>query len=541
MNIVFDKKTLKVLSLFDNDFAVTDDQKMLKSMFPDKFNEILLWQIEVKINYNPCHLKVQLDADGDPQFLLCKGKTVYSRSEENKKNQSKQKFKTVKRTLQKIFSRGFFNSMGDEVIKLWMQSPYTDTSISASMCNYDYFFEKEILPVSWWGPFMDAGGYANMNREITFRLHNHHIIPKIEICPTAPQISQLSQYYVSKYTSFDFSRIKKYPKIWSFTPIPHPPHQGKNIFFTMMETETLHPEFARICNRYADEVWVPSKHNMRVFEECGVKKPIFSFPLGIDENIYHKNNTEDNSGKLGVINDKFSFMDLLGKPVSQGINSFRYLSLFGWSYRKGVDILIKSFVDAFDSKDDVALLIFSRHSGSPAQDHINVIKQETEKYAKSIRRSNYPQIVLYPHIIPERQMPSIYMMGHAFVHFSRGEGFSLPQIEAAACGLPVISCNNTGMSEYLTDDNAYLVKTDQKEICSSEMHWITSYYHGQLFPKLGKDQIEQAKKHMCYVINNYNDALIKGKKLQNLVFQEYTWDIATKRIANRIKEICGKK
>jgi glycosyltransferase involved in cell wall biosynthesis len=300
-----------------------------------------------------------------------------------------------------------------------------------------------------------------------------------------------------------------------------------------METETLHPEFIRLCNAYSNEIWVPSSHNKRIFTESGVKKPIYVMPLGIDETLYKPNDINE----LGIINDPNVFVDLLGRQHTDGINSFRFLTLFGWSYRKGTDVLIKSFVEEFTNDDDVALIICARHSGSPAEPHRNVIRSEVMRYANSVRSNKHPQILLYPHIIPEKQMPSIYRMGHAFVHYSRGEGFSLTQIEASACNLPVISCNNTGMSEYLTDQNAYLVKTNEKEICSPEMHWISGFYHNQLFPKLGRDQIDQAKRHMRFVINNYEKAKEKAKIFKSEVFEKYTWSKVAERVAYRIKSI----
>ena len=92
-------------------------------------------------------------------------------------------------------------------------------------------------------------------------------------------------------------------------------------------------------------------------------------------------------------------------------------------------------------------------------------------------------------------------------------------------------------SEYLRDDNAFLVKTDEKEICSPEMHWISGFYHGQLFPKLGDAQINQAREHMRFVLGNYDKALEKGRVLRELVFNKYTWQHAAERVATRIEEI----
>jgi len=533
MKIIYDQSTLRVVAMLDDATELEDEHVLLKTMFPKEHAKLASWAVSKPIQKSPVHLTVGLDDAGIPETLYSKGKPIYKCDKKDKEKIEKKRLSEKRKELGKAMSRSFLRSMGPEVIRLWTSSRHTQPQIATSLSNLDYFWEEPIRIVSWWGPFTDAGGYANMNREIVFRLHNHHIIPKVEVCPTAPQVSPHAQYKISKYAAFDLGRFRRYPKIWAFTPLPHAPHSGKNIFFTMMETETIHPEFVRLCNAHSDEVWVPSKHNKRAFQNSGVTKPIYVFPLGIDETLYEQCENAD----LGVIGPERTFVDLLGKPVCEGINKFRFLSLFGWSYRKGPDVLIQSFIEQFDRRDDVTLIIVSRHSGSPAQEHIETIKNDAMRYAGAIRKSNLPQVILYPHVIPEQEMPSIMRMGHVFIHLSRGEGFSLPQIEAAACGLPVISCNNTGMSEYLTDDNALLVKTDETEVCSPEMHWITAYYQGQQFPKLGRAQIEQSKKHMEFAINNYPELLAKGKSLRESVYRDYTWSKATERVAKRIKEI----
>lgn len=531
MNIVYNKNSLRVVSLLDSVCVNNSGEIMLRKMFPYSFQNFSIWNINKSFNFNPIHLRVELDEEKHPDILFFKNKAIYRLSEEEKRRIEAQKIEDGKKVLSSFLPRTLRSYLGTDIVKMWVDFPYTLPGIRSSLKNYQYFSDGLISPVIWSGPFMDAGGYANMNREISFRLHNHHILAKAEVWPTAPQISDLSRFYVSKY-AFDIRRVKNPPKIHSFTPHPVTSHRGRVIFFTMMETETLHPEFVRLCNKYSDEIWVPSSHNQNVFREHGIKKPIYLMPLGINDHLYA------NQSDLGVINDSSCFVNLLGRPITSGINKFRFITLFGWSYRKGTDILIKSFVKEFNDADDVALIICSRFNGSPSSQFQDVIKGDVLRYARQVRGGNYPQIILLPHIIPENHMPSIYRMGNAFVHFSRGEGFSLPQIEAAAAGLPVISCNNTGMSEYLSDDNSYLVKTNEKEVGSQEMHWITTFYHGQLFPKIGEDQIEQARKHMRFVLCNYSLAKIKANVFRNQVFSKYTWDLAAERVAKRLKEIC---
>jgi len=525
MNIVFNKKTLQVMSLLDSDVS-DSSQNILKSMFPGNFNDLNLWNIHGKINRPPIGLTVKMDVNNNPHSLLFRGKEIYISTREDQEKILKQNERDKEKKIEKILPRNLRAAIGSEIIRLWIDSPYTHADIVKSLRDFNFFSDNRIIPVRWGGTFVDAGGYGNMNRSIIFRLHNYHILAKAEIIPSLPQISSTGQYYIKKHSTLNYRRLGHCIKVYGFGPLSHPKDSSKTIFFTMMETETLHPTFRDLCNQYSDEVWVPSMHNKKLFESGGIRKPIYVMPLGIDEIIYRGTETIAPKNLNNMV-----LCDILGKPFSKGINSFRFFTLFGWSFRKGIDVLIKSFVRAFNSKDDVALIIFSNHVGP------DIVLRDTLKYASSIRGSDYPQILFIPGVIPEKEMPSLYKIGHAFIHTSRGEGFSLPQIEASACGLPIISCNHTGMSEYLREDNSFVIRTEEKEVWHPEMHWISGYYHGQLFPKLGEDQIKQAVNHMRFVVNHYEEAVNRNKILKKEVFQKYTWDKTAERISYRIKQI----
>jgi len=494
-------------------------------MFPHNFSNLNLWFVQGKIKHTPIGLSVKLDSDNLPHSLLFRGKSIYTSTKADKDRILRQNEKDKSKLLSKVLHRSLRSSLSQDVIKMWIESPYTKPEIASSLKNLNYFSEK-IIPMCWWGNFLDAGGYGNMNRSFLFRLHNYHILAKADIIPTINQISATGQYYVHKHASLNYRRLNKCVKVCSFGPHAQTRQNASVVFFTMMETETLHPSFRDMCNGYCDEIWVPSSHNKNLFISGGVKKPILVMPLGMDEVVYR--NIE--SIKSKNLSD-MPVCDILGKPASRGINTFRFFTLLGWSYRKGTDILIKSFVKAFSAKDDVSLIIYSNHVGP------DPVKRESSEYAKSIRNSDYPQILFIPGVTPEKEMPSLYKMGHAFIHTSRGEGFSLAQIEASVCGLPVISCNNTGMSEYLRDDNSFLIKTNDVEMADGRITWISPFYHGQMFPKLGENQIDQAVEHMKYVIGHYDRAVEKNKILQNEIFQKYTWEKAAERVSYRIKQI----
>ena len=92
MNFVFDKKTLRVVSIFDDNPSMDSEKNILAKMFPDKYKNLSLWSINKSFNCNLLHLKVMLDEDGNPDILLYRGKEIYKCSKEEKeKIQKKEK------------------------------------------------------------------------------------------------------------------------------------------------------------------------------------------------------------------------------------------------------------------------------------------------------------------------------------------------------------------------------------------------------------------------------------------------------------------
>ena len=321
MNIVFDRQTLRVISLFDNNLSHKSDQEILRSMFPNDFNHLSLWSIKQSISKSPVGLSIKLDANNNPESILYKGKIIYTSTKEDKEKILKQNERQKEKILKQTLSRNLSSAINSDIIKLWTDSPYTHPDIIESLRNLKYFSENRIVPIAWWGNFIDAGGYGNMNRSFLFRLHNYHILAKADVIPTIPQISPMGQYYVRKHASINYRGVKRYVKVCSFGPHAQTRCGGKVVFFTMMETETLHPAFRDMCNGYADEIWVPSSHNKRVFTEGGVKKPIYLMPLGIDETIYSDADIVEAKDL-----SRMNVCDILGKSASQGINSFRFFT-----------------------------------------------------------------------------------------------------------------------------------------------------------------------------------------------------------------------
>lgn len=379
--------------------------------------------------------------------------------------------------------------------------------------------------VLWQGSFTDLGGYANMNREIVMRLAQHGFSIKINMLRTAPQVDQMTHNVLRALESTTLPYEKNCPLVVGFTPMPVQKNGRRVIFYTMMESQGLHREFVSRCNSCASEIWVPCKFYEGVFKAAGVHKPISVIPLGVNQHLYVPTAKEP----------ALRYEELpSGRVVEQLPDSFRFMSLFGWSYRKGPDILCKSFLSAFDSSDDACLVIYSRYMGSSATTQKDFVRAEIAGYFKEIGKQNPPRIFWCGDEIPIPDLPGCYAAADCFVFCSRGEGFGLPVIEAGACGTPVISAYNTGMTEYLDEDTASLVRPESIGPANDQLTWISEFYRDQKFAVMGEQSISDFARLMRRAYDDPKESDQKAARFRKKVLDKYTWDSCVKEVAARL-------
>jgi len=386
-------------------------------------------------------------------------------------------------------------------------------------------YSDEMIEVHLNGNVMDYGGYGKMNRNIAFGLSNRNVRVKLDIEDYLVHVNKSTQK-VLKNMANNFVPPTS-PKIYGVTVPLTLSHKGMKIIFTMMETsEGIHPDYVGKLN-LCDEIWVPTHYGKKMFENSNVHPPVRVIPLGVNVDRY----------KPGV--EPFDF--------GIGLKDFRFISVFRWSYRKGYDILLKAYLEEFSSKDDVSLLLVSRPADCPEHQGVDRIQEDFKAIRECISKKDHelPHVALYNKPIPEYKMPAIYNASHAFALISRGEGFGLPYVEAAASGLPIIGSNCSGHSDFLNNDNSYLVEPEGFDIAevTGNMHKMAKacrFYEGQPFPIFGALSIAQTQAHMRSVYENYSEAQEKIQILRADLVNNYTWDMMVERIYQRLLEIHSK-
>jgi glycosyltransferase involved in cell wall biosynthesis len=372
---------------------------------------------------------------------------------------------------------------------------------------------REEVCATWHGPGFDYGGYANMNRRFMFGLSDMGDLIRYE---KVESLNDADAELTRRLRKLSTNRVPDYaPKVYGMVAPLHYDWARYKFLFTMMETRALHPHFVERCN-CADELAVPSHWCKEMFRESGVTKPMRVVPLGVDTSVF----TPD-AEPLGFSSD---------------LKDFVFISVFGWSMRKGYDVLVRAFFEEFTGRDDVSLLIMSRYYGSTDESKKKKIREDIAKIASLVDNPSKPHVLLFGDTLSERMMPRLYASAHCYVLISRGEGFGLPFCEAAACGLPVIASDYSGQTDFLDDENSYLVEVDGFRKMQ-ELSWISYFYEDAEFPVLGASAVEQTRAHMRRVYENYAEAQGKAELLRERVTTEYDWSVGIRKMHDRLAEL----
>ncbi|TFJ85811.1 hypothetical protein NSK_002631 [Nannochloropsis salina CCMP1776] len=192
-------------------------------------------------------------------------------------------------------------------------------------------------------------------------------------------------------------------------------------------------------------VWVPTAFQKRVFVEGGVEaERIQVIGEPVDTDFFSPENP--------VL---LSLPPSSGLPPSLPPSSFLFLSIFKFEERKGFDLLLRAYFEAFaPGEEDVALLLLTNayHSSDDFETPVKAIAKEYFPEKK------YPEELPPVHIMSGAtalQLLALYQAADVFVLPSRGEGWGRPHVEAMAMAKPVIATNWSGPTEFMTPTNSY--------------------------------------------------------------------------------------
>ncbi len=129
--------------------------------------------------------------------------------------------------------------------------------------------------------------------------------------------------------------------------------------------------------------------------------------------------------------------------------TFRFLHVSSCFPRKGVNLLLEAYGQAFTALDDVSLVI--KTFVNPHND----IQQLLAAHRQA--RTDFPDVVVIEDDLSDSKLKNLYSQCHCLVAPSRAEGFGLPLAEAMLSGLPVITTAWGGQMDFCSEETAWLI------------------------------------------------------------------------------------
>jgi glycosyltransferase involved in cell wall biosynthesis len=225
-------------------------------------------------------------------------------------------------------------------------------------------------------------------------------------------------------------------------------------------------------------------------------------PLGADTRIYYP--LSENERQL--LRQNFGWSDY-----------FIFLNIGGQTDRKGIRPLLKAFAATADKYPHARLVLKGSELLYPSRDEIAEASQVVLTDAE--RAKVLPRLIYTGNQLSFTQIAQLYQAADAYVSPYLAEGFNLPVLEAAACGLPVICTAGGPTDDFTHPDFAMPIESKFRAVeINGELLFIVApvWEHLNQLMQRAIDQPEIAAK-----------ARIAGPRF---VTENFTWKRAIDRL-----------
>lgn len=296
----------------------------------------------------------------------------------------------------------------------------------------------------------------------------------------------------SKYFNYDAPCLR----LWHANDMSIMVGKGPHIGFPIFELDTLTEVEVHHLNSL-DHVIVCSAWAKKV----------------IIENTHHEDHTV-HVVPLGVDNQLFV-------PAKGKSETTRFFNAGKWEVRKGHDILLNIFERAFTEDDNVELWLMC--------DNVHLSEKDNQEWIKMYKSSKLGnKINIIKRVQTHEEVAHIIPQMDCGVFISRAEGWNMELLECLSCGLQCITTDYSGHTEYVNQDNCFLIKPTEQELA----------YDGIWFNGQGKwAKISDENQDLCV---EYMRFVHKNKKKNEFGIEtasKFTWENSAFTLKNTIEKI----
>lgn len=329
-------------------------------------------------------------------------------------------------------------------------------------------------------------------------------------------VGEIMKRTTDQQTGFDVSLQVQLPDEWD------PGIAKINIGVTAaVETDVCNPIWVERCNKM-DAVIVPSRFTEQVLRKTGdINTPIYVIPEWFMPEITSSNFSLD-------FNFKTSFNFLI---VSQLTATDPELD------RKNIFNTIKWIQEAFEGDGRVGIIIKTNSGRGTTLDHMLTGGSLKSIISQIQTRAKLPVYFVHGNMSNE-EVVSLYRHPtvKALVSLTRGEGFGLPLLEAAASGLPVIATDWSAHTEFLNQGKWIKIENELIQIPDARVD-------GRIFMKGSKwanPREDSFKKKIKKFKESHETPTQWAKELKDVCRERLSKDVILKKYESIFNEIIKK-
>jgi glycosyltransferase involved in cell wall biosynthesis len=372
------------------------------------------------------------------------------------------------------------------------------------------------------GPFDSSYSLALVNRELTQALVEQQVdvslhstegggdfAPDPAIFQRYPALARAHQH-AAEPAWYEAGLRLCYPPRTTELPGKH------RLIHTYGWEESVFPHaHAQAFNARLSAVTTMSRYVSRVLADSGVKLPLPVTGVGTD----HLNE---------ITPDFQAIAKWLPAPAAQAANAalLTFLHVSSCFPRKGVDVLLAAWAEAFTQADNVRLVI--KTFPNPHHDMAADLQAWREQHPQGA------SVTLINQDLSPQAIRALYHHADVLVAPSRGEGYGLPMAEAMWCHLPVITTGAGGQRDFCTPETAWLI---DYRFARAETHMA----------QFNSVWVEPKTAHLTQLMGDFYQQHQQGTLAQwvqprcetayQLISSQHTWAAVAKRQQQAISQL----
>jgi glycosyltransferase involved in cell wall biosynthesis len=368
-------------------------------------------------------------------------------------------------------------------------------------------------------PHLTTSGFSTGSRELVLELIRSSRFRMIvrenddNLPPLRNANERIADIKSRMVTINEAKRIKPDVAFKIRSDLGHHYDKCKNIYYTPWEYRGMLEHEARAADK-ADHVWAISRYVRQCYLDAGIEaRKIAIVPHGVPKEAFKQLNPERS----------------LAFPEVSGMKDFKFLFRGGSYPRKGLDLLVRNFLEEFTSQDPVVLIIHSSYG--------------LTEYANSISEmifddNSQPRIIFSDYPLPDDESMGLYHEVDCYLSPYRSEGFGLTITEAMAAKLPVILTDYSGPRDYANPSNAYLIPAVETECHTYPCQRKAFLKQPSSQQPMWAVPDEMAfRKLLRHVVQNRKEAAMKGVISRKFLLSFWTMERAARMASRSLRQL----